>query len=46
VVERQEVSSLNGVGSRLSMLNVIGRNFSSRKLHVSQSVTVLSEVFE
>ena len=46
LVKRCEFSSLNGVGSRLAMLNVIGRDFSSRKMHVSLSVIVLSEVFE
>jgi hypothetical protein len=39
-------SSPNGVESRLFMLNVIGRDFSSRKLHVSWSLIVLLEVLE
>jgi hypothetical protein len=35
LVKRCKFSSLSGVGSRLYMLNVIGMDFSSRKMHAS-----------
>ena len=46
LAKRCKFSSVNGVGSRLCMLHVIGREFSNRKLHVSQLLIVLSEVLE